>query len=476
MTLILTILTSILIPSGIPDFSGVGYRWSDSPVPEYNNVVVLEAPADGADATGMIQSAIDDFKGKGAILLKSGTYNISGSIHIDKSNLVLRGEGDSTVLVATGTSRRTLIRFGHEVKRRLGVRKIYFRGDTIPVGTYSFDVSGRHGLKPGDKVVVTWKPTQKWISGLEMDRIPPRKDGIPVRQWTPEEYVKNWERTVVSVNGNVVTLENPLVMQLEKEYGEYFIRSYSYRKSVAESGIENLRMLSVYESEEDEDHAWTAIDIFSAEHCWIRNVNASYFSFCCVNLKWGAKNITVDSCSFTHPKAKTVGSRKYAFYVENGQQCLVSNCTASGTRHAFSTATCTCGPNVFYNCTETDGKGDCGPHMRWASGVLYDNVTTDAMLRVQDRSNLGPGHGWAGVTHVFWNCTAKRLVCQSPWISGKNYCIGCIGTKHRGNFKGKPDGEWILHGVHVFPKSLYRYQLNQRNKTQNNETVQERTP
>jgi hypothetical protein len=462
MIRILAILTSILIPSGIPDFSKVGYRNSDDPIPEYENVVVLEAPAGGTDATEMIQTAIDEFKGRGAILLKAGTYNISGSIHIDKSNLVLRGEGDSTILFATGKSRRTLIRLGHDVERRFGRRKTHVEGDSIPVGTCSLEISGRNRLKPGDKIVVTWEPSQKWISDLRMDRIPPRKDGLPVRPWTPGEYVKNWERTVVSVNGNHVTLDNPLVMQLEKKYGEYFIRSYSYRKSVRESGIENLRMISGYESEEDEEHSWTAVDVSAAEHCWVRNVNASYFCFCCVHLRWGSRNITVDSCSFTHPKAKTAGSRKYAFYIDKGQKCLVSNCTAVATRHAFATADCTCGPNVFLNCTETDGKGDCGPHMRWASGVLYDNVRTDAMLRVQDRSNLGPGHGWAGVTHVFWNCEATRLVCQNPWISGKNYCIGCVGTKHIGNFKGKPDGEWISHGERVLPESLYYYQLSQR--------------
>ena len=42
---------------------------------------------------------------------------------------------------------------------------------------------------------------------------------------------------------------------------------------------------------------------------------------------------------------------------------------------------------------------------------------------------------------------------------GKNYCIGCIGKKSPGSYKGRPDGEWISHGTHVEPLSLYAEQL-----------------
>lgn len=461
-TLVALLLSALTIPDGIPDFSKVGYRYSDVPIPEYETVRSVAPPADGSDATVLIQSAIDGFKGKGALLLEKGIWNVSGTIRIAKSDFVLRGEGDSTVLVATGESKRPLVCLGPESVRVLGKKKASIVGDYIPVGVDSLIVSGKNPFRAGDEVFVAWIPSDSWVVGLGMDNIPPRKDGLPVRPWNPEEFQKRWERTVVAVEGQVVYLENPLVMPLDARYGEYYIQSYTYENRITDSGIERIRMVSEYASEEDEFHATTAVNVYAAEHCWVRNVVAEHFSFCCVDMLDGAKNITVDSCSYLTPKARTIGSRKYGFYIDKGQLCLVSNCLGNGTRHAFSTAQCTCGPNVFMDCMETDGKGDCGPHMRWASGVLYDNVSTDAMLRVQDRSNLGPSHGWAGVTHVFWNCTAKRLVCQSPQITGKNYCIGCVGLKHRGNFAGKPDGEWISHGTHVEPRSLFRKQLDDR--------------
>lgn len=78
----------------ILDFSRVGYRWGDAEIPTVAVVATLTPPADGADATNLIQSAIDKTVA-GAIVLKKGVYNISGTIRIGKSGIVLRGEGDT---------------------------------------------------------------------------------------------------------------------------------------------------------------------------------------------------------------------------------------------------------------------------------------------------------------------------------------------------------------------------------------------
>ena len=54
------------------------------------------------------------------------------------------------------------------------------------------------------------------------------------------------------------------------------------------------------------------------------------------------------------------------------------------------------------------------------------------------------------------------MTVQSPWTSGKNWAIGCIGTKVPGKEDGRPDGEWLSHGIHVAPASLYEHQLADR--------------
>ena len=446
----------------IPDFSRVGYRWSDREVPSYRVVTTLEPPAGGADATELIQNAIDAITGQGAILLKKGTYNISGQILLNRSNVVLRGEGKETVLVAKGTDTRSLIYVGESVSRTMVGSQINIVGDYIPVGTYRLQLSKANPYNVGDKVVI---PTDAWIAALKMNQIPPRSDGAEVKQWTASDYKLFWERTVRAVDGNYVYLENPVAMPLDARYGTFCLQGYTYTGQITESGIENMSLKSEYAHDEDENHSWTAIEVRAAEHCWISEVESSYFSFGLVDLKAGSKNITVQSCVCKDPKALTDGSRKYGFYFTGAQQCLVKDCISYGSRHGFSSASKACGPNVFLRCEEINGLGgDCGPHMRWASCVLYDNVRTNQLLRVHDRSNMGSGHGWAGTTHVFWNCTAGQIVCQSPWVSGKNYCIGCVGPKDEGNFKGRPDGVWISHDNPVETESLYEQQLENRRK------------
>ena len=104
---------------------------------------------------------------------------------------------------------------------------------------------------------------------------------------------------------------------------------------------------------------------------------------------------------------------------------------------------------------------ESGPHCFWAVGVLYDCIKMDSsQISVQDSDYVGTGasHGWQGANHVLWNCEAPYIVCQSPWVAegrnptGRNYCIGCIGTKRLTSTKhfitgeyltDRPQGEWI---------------------------------
>lgn len=120
------------------DFSMVGYRYGAESIPEYPVVVTLTAPEDGSDATSLIQKAIDGMTTKGAILLKEGTYNISQKLVLAKSNVVLRGEGATTVIRATGTSQRTLLTFGVWLSRRVPVK---------PTSLYRHQLEKRYGAQ-----------------------------------------------------------------------------------------------------------------------------------------------------------------------------------------------------------------------------------------------------------------------------------------------------------------------------------------
>ena len=482
------LLTFILICSAVSaaardfhiDFSRVGYMWGEKPIPHYENKIVLAPPADNADATAMIQEALDKVEAPGAVLLKEGLYNVGDKLVIRRDGVVLRGEGKGTIVKAVGTDKRPLVTIDCPSERK--VRKTAeIVDDLTPAGQLWVRVDKPSKFKVGDRIEICARTNEKWVKDLKMDQIVQRPGGKGLRQWSPEEYVLNWERIVVDVEGDKVYLDNPVVMDLDVKYMSASVYHVS-RQLVTQSGIENILFESLFdptvtakipsgkhkglEHFSDEDHSWNAISINSAEHCWVKDITSRYFAFALVSLNKGAKNITVKDCVSTEPVSFIDGGRRYAFNFSGGQLCLVENCRAEHDRHGFVTGAKVPGPNVFIDCDMVHAYTDIGPHHRWASGVLYDNCTTDGLMAVQDRADYGTGHGWAGVNFVFWNCVAETIICQSPWVNGKNWCIGCVGEKLPGRkyFDDivRPDGEWESHGKKVKPKSLYRSQLKSR--------------
>ena len=318
-----------------------------------------------------------------------------------------------------------------------GSREIVGGGSSIIedafCGSRFVTVSDASFFAPGDKVVVSRPGTTEWIHDLKMDNIIKAMDDIgTIVQWSPEEYSMNWERTVTDVVGNRVYLDIPLVMSITQAYGGGELRHYS-RTRIRECGIENLKLTSDYNPARnsvkygvgDVYHASTAVAFYGAEHCWVRNVETHFFSNSAVDMGRESKNITVQECDQREPAGYLMGGLRYAFHISGGQQCLVRDCTSDDDRHQFVTGSRIPGPNVFLRCTGTNGHADVGPHQRWATGTLYDNVSSNASMKAIDAGNSGTGQGWQGTNQVFWCCKAKGFAVQSPWVTGKNYVIGC---------------------------------------------------
>jgi len=457
----------------IPDFSRVGYHWGDRDIPDVPVVMTLTAPKDGADATQMIQDALDGAKAPGAVLLKAGEYRVSGALNLTRSGIVLRGEGEGTKILATGTQKRVIVTVGSKFTFVEDKESIVELTERVPVGQLWLPLGASSGFAEGDRILVEWQPDEQWIKDLKMDQISARGDGGKVSQWSARGFRMRWERTVVKVEKKRIWLDNPIVMEMGAGYGKAFVKKCSAER-ICESGVEDIYFESEYDHSikddkghcTDENHATDAVVFHAAEHCWARGITDRYFVHGCVTLSTGAKNITVRGCRSHEPVSVISGGRRYAYCFDNAQLCLYEDCRCDADRHQFASGSRTSGPNVFVDCKAEGSFADAGPHHRWATGILYDNVSTDKDLCVQDRGSAGSGQGWAGANFVFWNCEAgSRIVCQSPWVSAKNYAIGCIGPKKESTFKGitgRPDGVWEHYGEKVSPVSLYRYQLEKR--------------
>ncbi len=452
----------------IPDFSLVGYHHRLKEIPNVK-VVKTVSPVKG-DAGSSIQDAIDQVSAmpigadgfRGAILLKKGDYSIAGTIHINADGILLKGEGNTvggTRLIAAGKGLRSLIKISGKGKITETGSRVKITDTYVPTGTKSFRVAAAKDFKVGDRIIVFRPGTEKWIHDLQMDRIVERQG---TKQWKAAEYNLSYEREITAVDGDKITVDNPVVMAMEAQYGGGEIFKYEYKGRLKEVGIENIFFQSDYASDTDEDHGWIALEFDGIENGWVSEVTSRFFGYSCVSLSGGAKNITVKNSKCLDAKSVITGGKRYSFS-NNGQQNLFMNLETTEGRHDYVTGAKTCGPNVFYNCKARKTHADIGPHHRWSTGTLYDNIDTDGEINIQDRGNWGSGHGWAGVTQVVWNCKVKGAAVQNPWVSGKNYAIGLQGEKLKGRLEGKPDGEWDgLNQTDLEPASLYEVQVNSK--------------
>ncbi len=462
---------------GIPDFSRAGYGGGGVGLPQVPTVVTLQ-PQPAGDDGARIQAALDevgartpDARGfRGAVLLAAGTYRIGGKLEMKAGGVVLRGasagETGGTVILATGKTQRTLIEIGGPRAARTEIAGTRRRVTDayVPSNSRSFNVDSAAGYAVGDRIIVYRPSTAAWIAAIGMDKIPNRP-GAPAgetKSWKAGDYDLAFERTVTAIAGNRVTVDAPVMNALDAEFGGGAIFKYRLPR-IAECGVESLRLVSEYEKgreTEDEAHAWVGIELGYVENAWVRDVTVVHFSHA-VDADRESIFVTLQDCRHLEPVSRLTGGRRYSFAL-NGQYGLALRCFARGARHSFVNGSRARGPSAFVDCTAVDAKADSGPHHRWVVGTLYDNVSDDNQLRVQNRLWSGSGHGWAGAQQVLWNSTSKSLTLQQP-PTARNYAIGCIGTWVPGSWStDSPDGTIESKGRPVLPRSLYRAQLEDR--------------
>ncbi len=458
----------------LPDFSRAGYGGGGVRLPEVPTVERI-APRPEGDDGARIQAALDavarrpaDAKGyRGAVLLEAGTYRVAGTLAIRTGGVVLRGmgaEAGGTVVVATGRAKRTLLEVGLEGaggRREIEGTRRRITDAYVPWSARGFAVESAEGFRVGERIVVHRPSTAEWIRALGMDRIRvrPGADPAETKQWRAGDYDLHFERTITAIDGRRISLDAPVMNALEAEFGGGMIYRYTFPR-IVEAGVESLRLVSEYQrgrEHEDEDHAWTAVAIGAAENVWVRDVTVVHFSHA-VDAERTSLFVTLQDLAHLEPVSRITGGRRYSFAL-NGQYGFAQRCYARAARHTFVNGSRALGPNVFLDGRAEQSLADSGPHHRWSVGTLYDNISDDHALRVQDRQYSGSGHGWAGAQQVFWNCTSRAFVVQAP-PTAQNWAIGCTGPLEKGGWApDAPPGVVDSPGAPVAPRSLYLAQL-----------------
>jgi len=400
----------------LPDFSFCGYKGGGVAIPDVPVKVIIQPTS--SDDTAYIQSAIDtvsayplDANGfRGAVLLRAGRYQVSSSLRIQASGVILRGEGQDIL----GTVLEAVTPFDYDViilgsgSGSYGMQSQTARAITtayVPSGAIQFEVSSTSGYSVGELIIVQRTPNQFWIDELAMGQW----------GWTPSGYKVEYERYITAITGNTITVDVPLVDVIQDMYGGGRIYKPTMISRIRQSGVENLRIESCYAGDTDEEHPWNAVRVRYAEDCWVRGITAQYFAYSCVNVSDYARRITVEDCAFLDPKSVVTGGRRYSFNLEStATRILFQRCYSSESRHDFVLGARTRGPNAFVDCYADRSFADSGPHHRWSTGTLFDNVYSSNTLAVENRTNSGSGHGWSGAQMVFWNCQATNQKCDAP--------------------------------------------------------------
>jgi hypothetical protein len=447
----------------IPDFSHAGYQGGGGSIPDVP-VRIVVAPAKGeGDNTARIQAALDyvatlpaDERGlRGAVLLTKGRHHVAGSLRLSASGVVLRGQGQDTVVVATGNDRRTLIQIAGKSDRRVVSKAPYIVADKyVPVAATRLRLNSTAGLHVGDTILVEHPSTAAWIAALGMDRLPGKDPGW--LSWHPNTMDLHWDRTITKIDGDQITLDAPLTCALDAALAVSKVHVYAWPGLIRQVGVENLRCESEYDKNnpKDEEHAWMCITLESVRDAWVRQVTAVHFAGSAVSVWESCTAITVEDCTSLKPVSEIGGYRRHTFYT-SGQQSLFQRCRSEQGRHDFAVGYLACGPNVFTDCEASGALSFSGPIESWASGVLYDNITMDGGgLMLTNRETEHQGVGWAAANSVLWQCTAPVVVCRKP-PTGNNWAIGCWGQV-------VGDGGWQQLNEFVKPASLYQAQLAER--------------
>lgn len=444
----------------ILDYSSCGYRNSEQPIPDVANTVFV--PWQAGDNSTRIQRAIDyvssltpDKSGfRGAILLDKGVFDLEESLRIPVSGVVLRGsDRDQTILQKKGVDRGALLYMEGQndllVTDTLEVLTPY-----LPVNACTFQVTNQVKLNVGDRIQVVRPSTKAWIASIGCDIF---GGGISALGWKEGDIDLTWDRTVSKADGNQITVDAPLTVALDSQWGITKVLRYSWPGRVTNVGLENLTLVSDYNKKypKDEDHCWTGVSIENAENCWVRRVNFKHFAGSAVMVQRTGSKVTVEDCMSTEPVSEIGGMRRCTFYTM-GQQTLFQRCYSRHGIHDFAAGYCAPGPNAFVQCDAEESLGFSGSIDAWACGLLFDIVNIDGHNLVF--KNLGQdknGAGWNTANSIFWQCTAAEIECYSPASDAENRAYGCWAQ-----FSG--DGQWAQSNNHVHPRSLFYAQLAER--------------
>ena len=284
----------------VPNVSFAGYGFGETPVPTPKivaNVRDSGAKGDGqTDDTPAFKAAVEKAKkaGGGAILVPIGEYKLSDVIVLDADNLVLRGEGDKSILAFT----RPVSQVAH------GVEGSWFGGlvwigrdgaqpDDDPAGIEN-GVPIVKPAKQGDLVVEVSPQEAKKLAPLIGKTLPmvwtgstsgrdlaktiaghPSMEAFNWNSWSAYHhgaFVWTWANQIMHIEGTQVTLKKPLRLDVDPAWKVELGTDPNY--FISNCGIEKvfIKFPLTKKAPHLREPGWNGPFLKRAAQCWVRDV------------------------------------------------------------------------------------------------------------------------------------------------------------------------------------------------------------
>jgi hypothetical protein len=486
----------------LPDFSFAGYHRGGDAIPDYYQcgptVVAVSSPSqnrlniqNALDGVGAYSDCVTPY----AVVLDDGTFDIDAPLRIARDGVVLRGRGQQesggTVLRSLVPSHHTVLKVGKEsvpaypIEKTASNKKKDIQGD-VRVGTTKLQLASGGSFSQHEQIAVVRTPNQAWINETDMDDL----------NWDKDHYRIAQLRKVVSFSSNILEIDIPIVDSIHVAHGGGYVVAIDTTDTgfVSESGVEDLRITSATCAYGPcSGGQWNGIQFERTRDSWVRRVTVQYFSMAAVRLTGWSEFNTVEEVAHLdpnipanpeHPEIPQSG-HGYSFNIAgqkstpttlggSGVGNLVQRCFARGARHSFVTSGPVAGPQVWLDSLALQTWGDVGPHTFWGTGLLFDNVKSEAApgaIAFWGTSRVGhtvqrvlaSEHGWTGAQVMYWNNEAP-VVSDAPQAA-MNWVVGGIAPKYDAIIEADPAGLWQLNLTTVNPRSLYLEQLRQRKPT-----------
>jgi len=463
----------------LPEFSYAGYHHGNDPIPEVPvvaNVRDFGARGDAShdDSQAFLQAiaSVD----QGAILVPAGRYVIRRIIPIEKSHIVLRGEGPRESILFCPVPLE-------EIRPNMGATTggrptsnyswsggfLWVKGDYRSTELARINKPASRGAREVQVADAQAVRVGQWIEVQQRDT---RENSLAASLYAgdPGKTEKLRGRTrasltaqITKVEGDRVRLNRALPFDIKLEWRPRLLR---FAPTVSEVGIEDLGF--AFPNTPYEGHftelGFNPIAISDAAHCWARNLrffNADSGIFASGRFCTFA-DIVYDSERQVEPSRHSAGH--HGIYLSDQDNLFTR--FRFNVRFIHDLTVSHCSGNV---CSAGSGVDVCFDHHKRAP---FANLFTDIdigqgtrMYQCGGGADLGKN---AGAWTTFWNIRADRPQSWPPRSFGPAQ-MNLIGVFSEQPTVLEPNGKWFepTDRGGVTPRDLHQAQV-ERRKTSSN--------